>query len=157
MSSLAIRGGVYLPHCLYWYAVTTTFNKLNKDWNAEPNVPFPEVSVDGSEVVLEFEANSSLYPQFEERQKLRLRFFDVYRYRLGLTNDEGWARGQCRFSGIAPEWGEFYEVSGDLKFGKCPDDWVVVSDVVGGNQRHFLFYLRDETFECTASDWLLEK
>jgi hypothetical protein len=29
---------------------------------------------------------------------------------LGRTNDEGWYLGQCRFSKVAPTWGEFYHV-----------------------------------------------
>lgn len=28
---------------------------------------------------------------------------------------------------------------------------------VGQTSRHFLFYLRDETFECEADDWILEQ
>jgi hypothetical protein len=46
-------------------------------------------------------------------------------YRLGGTNDEGWYVGQCRFSKVAPAWGEFYEVDGDLKLESSSDDWVV--------------------------------
>jgi hypothetical protein len=49
------------------------------------------------------------------------------RYRLGNTNDEGWYRGQCRFSKLAPAWGEFYEVEGDPLMDKAPDDWVQLS------------------------------
>ena len=63
--------------------------------------------------------------------------------------------GQCRYSHIAPEWGEFYEVTGDLQMEKCPNDWIDVGPPQKRN-RHFLFYFRDETFECDAMDWKLE-
>ena len=85
-----------------------------------------------------------------------------------LTNDEGWYRGQCRFSRLAPAWGEFYEVRGDLLLDFVPDPeefrshgvqleprplrWVTIGEP-GVTSRHFLFYLRDQTFECDATDW----
>jgi hypothetical protein len=81
-----------------------------------------------------------------------LRFLSCERYRLGPTNDEGWYRGQCRFSKVAPRWGEFYEVSGDLRLQECPDGWVTVGPA-HRTLRHFLFYFRDETFECDAAEW----
>lgn len=136
--------------------MATHFTKLNKDWNAEPNAPYPHVSIDGADVLLEFKANPFQFPQFVRGQVLRLRFKDAVRYRLGETNDEGWYRGQCRFSGKAPTWGEFYEVAGDLRLTECPDDWVTVNEASRTGLRHFLFYLRDETFECAAADWQLE-
>ena len=133
----------------------TQFRQLNDGWNAEPNAPDAAVQVAGGNVVLVFLANAFLFPRFAEGQRLRLRFKNARRYRLGSTNDEGWYSGQCRFSADAPEWGEFYEVAGDLKLERCPNDWHVVSKFPGG--RHFLFYLRDSTFECEADDWSLEE
>ena len=63
-------------------------------------------------------------------------------------NDEGWYMGQCRFSKLAPEWGEFYEVKGDLLLEKCPNDWKTINTCNG--EKHYLFYLRDSMFECDA-------
>ncbi|MBU3972721.1 MAG: hypothetical protein KKE42_02845, partial [Alphaproteobacteria bacterium] len=84
-----------------------------------------------------------------------LTFAGCTRWRLGLTNDHGWFGGQCRYSGIAPAWGEFYEIVDDDPVRDAPDDWRVEgSDKPSG--RHFLFYLRDETFECMADDWRFE-
>lgn len=136
--------------------MVTEFRKLNHDWNAEPNAPEPSVQVDGCDVVLEFFTNSFLFPRFSEGQRLRLRFTNANRYRLGPTNDEGWYRGQCRFSEEAPAWGEFYEVTGDLKLERSPHDWHRVGDARPAG-RSFLFYFRDETFECEADDWVLEQ
>jgi hypothetical protein len=46
--------------------------------------------------------------------------------------------------------GEFYEVQGDLKLESSPDDWVLLGPEPHAPAKHFLFYLRDETFECDA-------
>jgi hypothetical protein len=42
-----------------------------------------------------------------------------------------------------------------LRLAECPADWIEVG-VISDSLRHFLFYFRDETFECDASDWSLE-
>jgi hypothetical protein len=136
--------------------MATQFRQLNDGWNAEPNAPDPMVQADGDEVVLAVLANPYQFPRFADHQRLRLRFKNARKYRLGPTNGEGWYRGQCRFSGDAPAWGEFYEVSGDLKLDRCPNDWHVL-EITRPPGRHFLFYLRDETFECEADDWTLEE
>jgi hypothetical protein len=133
----------------------TTFRQLNVGWNAEPNAPDPRIEVDGRDVVVSFLMNPFEFPKFIVEDIGRLRFHSYSRYRLGSTNDEGWYRGQCRFSKIAPKWGEFYEITGDLRLAESPHDWIEVGPA-SANQHHFLFYFRDETFECDASGWNLE-
>jgi hypothetical protein len=55
---------------------------------------------------------------------------------------------------LAPDWGEFYEVTGDLRLERLPSDsWVCLADPPSNDTRHFLFYFKDETFECDASGW----
>jgi hypothetical protein len=134
----------------------TTFTRLNSDWSAEPNSPVSRVSVDGQDVVLGFILNFERYPQFQEGQLARLRFSDCSRYRLGSTNDEGWYRGQCRFSDVAPAWGEFYELHGDLRLDRVPGQWTQGPASLAEPARHFLFYFRDGTFECDAAGWRVE-
>ena len=132
----------------------TTFIHLNTNWNAEPNAPDPKVYIEKNKLILEFYVNPWAYEGFEEEDRAVLEFFECKRYRIGATNDEGWYQGQCRFSKTAPKWGEFYELQGDLKLDKCPEDWVEVG--LGEGNRHFLFYLRDETFECDADDFVFK-
>jgi hypothetical protein len=150
--------------------MATTFTKLNEGWNGAPNGDDPQVVIEGKNLFFEFRLNNLMYPQYKNAEKGILHFSNCWRYRLGETNDEGWYRGQCRFSRLAPEWGEFYEVQGDLlieaqlnpkafyieKFGiqmkPYSLDWVVLGNETNSS-RHFLFYLRDQTFECDASDW----
>jgi hypothetical protein len=138
----------------------THFEKLNENWNADPNSPEPQISFEGADLLLTFYLNAYVYRQFQEGDMGRLRFTDVWRYRMGSTNDEGWYRGQCRFSKLAPAWGEFYEVLGDLRlddpclFG-YRNDWRTLQPA-RENSKHYLFYFRDEQFECDASDFLFE-
>jgi hypothetical protein len=85
------------------------FLHLNLGWSAEPNAPEPHVEVQGSDIILRFYVNPSRFKELEEDEHGFLRFVNCAQYRLGSTNDEGWDRGQCRFSPITPKWGEFYE------------------------------------------------
>ena len=133
----------------------TTFRQLNIDWNAEPNAPNPQIAVEGRDVVVSFLMNPFKFPQFSAEDVGKLRFVSCQRYGLGATNDEGWYRGQCRFSKTAPRWGEFYEVGGDLRLDECPGSWVEIG-LAQYVLRHFLFYFRDQTFECDALDWRFE-
>ena len=128
--------------------------QLNEGWNAEPNAPDPLVSVEGGDVILDVKPNPYQFPEYAGIRRIRLTFRNCWRYRLGSVNDEGWYRGQCRFSSLAPKWGEFYEVSGDLRLDDLTD-WVDVGQQPSGS-RHFLFYLRDEEFECDAEGWTKE-
>jgi hypothetical protein len=134
-----------------------SFVPLNVDWNAEPNAPDPHIDVLGKDILLRFFVNPFQFEDFAEADIGFLRFVNCLRYRLGPTNDEGWYRGQCRFSKIAPKWGEFYEVSGDEMSTKGPTDWHVVSTNATCELHHFLFYFRDKTFECVAEDCVIER
>jgi len=132
----------------------TTFAKLSEGWNAEPNAPHERVSRDGRDVLLSFHLNPYQYPSFHVGDKGTIRFSECWRYRLGSTNDEGWYRGQCRFSGVAPAWGEFYEVRGDLRLTELTESWVILGEQ-SSETKHYLFYFRDTTFECDATGWQL--
>ena len=131
-----------------------SFQQLNSGWNADANAPYPSVEVVGSDVLLRFALNRFQYPAFTKDDVGVIRFKACSRYRLGNTNDEGWYRGQCRYSKIAPAWGEFYELIGPDDVANQPDDWVNIESEHSG--RHFLFYFRDDTFECFAADWLFD-
>ena len=133
----------------------TQFLHLNADWNAEPNAPEPRVSVSGGTLQLEFFLNPFAYDA-EEDEIARIYFEKCTLWRLGGPNDEGWYRGQCRFSKVAPRWGEFYEITGDSLLEHDGLVWNEV-DSSAHADRHFLFYFRDNTFECRASDWRLDR
>jgi hypothetical protein len=133
--------------------MATHFTKLNNGWNAEPNAPHMEVGVNVKTVTLSFLANSYQFADFVDGQIIRLQFNDVWRYAIGDVNDEGWYLGQCRFSKLAPAWGEFYEVSGNLRLDQFDAEWHVITELPDRPLRHYLFYFRDENFECDADSW----
>jgi hypothetical protein len=132
------------------------FLHLNAGWNAEPNAPAPVAEVQGFDILLRFYLNPFEFKEFEPDELGFLRFVNCERYRLGPTNDEGWYRGLCRFSHVAPKWGEFYEVSSKPEALKGPTDWELLNTRTVGEQHHFLFYFRDNTFECTAESCAIE-
>jgi|ERR1035437_5732129 hypothetical protein len=136
--------------------MNVSFIQLNRGWNAEPNAPDEFARVDGEDVLVQFHLNAFQFNDFSEGEIGVLRFLNCTRFRLGDTNDEGWYRGQCRFSHSAPGWGEFYAVIGDPNSTDGPDDWVVTPLSVRENLTHFLFYFRNHTFECVAKSCLIE-
>jgi hypothetical protein len=129
------------------------FKLLNEDWNAEPNAPNEKVAVSGSTVRLTFFLNPWAY---DADEKGCLAFEQCSMWRLGSTNDEGWYAGQCRYSKTAPGWGEFYELLGEDDQRFKPADWHELMPLTP-EARHFLFYLRDSTFECFATEWRFER
>lgn len=132
----------------------THFERLNHGWNAEPNAPAEQLSAVGECVTLEFYVNAFIFHDVREDDRGRLIFHGVTKYRRGPTNNEGWYRGQCRFSGLAPAWGEFYAVTGDLRDEAVR--WIVLSHPDQRPRVRYLFYLRDTTFECDAVSWRFE-
>lgn len=130
------------------------FLHLNPDWNADPNAPDVELTVEGDGVQLVFLLNPWAY-EAEKGEKGTLRFVDCSRWRWDATNDHAWFAGKGRYSNQAPEWGEFYEVIGDDR-AVNELDWEVLSPDTPSS-RHFLFYFRDETIELVAKDWSLSR
>lgn len=131
------------------------FIKLNENWNAEPNAPEASVSLDCSNLILEFAVNPWAYKGFEEGERARIIFKNCFKYRLGSTNDEGWYLGQCRFGKLAPEWGEFYQVIGSSPAVADATDWKIIG--TDNSRNHYLFYLRDCTFECEADSYEFQR
>jgi len=136
-----------------WFESETdlpTFEKLNDSWNAHPSVPQPDFTASSSNLVVRFVANRVVYPERADSDCVLLFFQSCSRYRITMVNDHGWFSGQCRFSGLAPEWGNFYEVHGNTWDTRDTTEWI---DLAGAGSRHFHFYFRDETLEVKAQDW----
>ena len=134
--------------------VNTSFHKLTKGWNAEPNSPDPKIELDGKTLPLLFYMNLYQFEEYDEDDVGEITFTNCSRYRLGTLNDEGWYRGQSRFVDIAHSWGEFYEIKGDPRMDYTSNDWQIVEHGETDHS-HYLFYFRDEDFECCAESWSL--
>lgn len=137
--------------------VKMRFDKLNIGWDAEPNAPIPiiEVNKSSSVIRLSFYLNSFIHDDVDEEDKGVLGFSNCYKYRLGATNDEGFYRGQCRYSNTGVKWGNFYRITNSDWRLTFPSDEVIVNKGIENNinLHHYLFYFRDETFECIADTY----
>ncbi|AZN99244.1 hypothetical protein EJ066_20095 [Mesorhizobium sp. M9A.F.Ca.ET.002.03.1.2] len=131
-----------------------SFRHLNLDWNAEPNAPDVELTVEGNTVQLTFRLNPWAYDA-SKGEKGTLRFIGCSRWRWDSTNDHAWFAGEGLYAGNAPKWGEFYEVIGDSR-PTSEHDWEVLSPD-GPKSRQFLFYFRDEAIEVISEDWSLSR
>lgn len=127
-----------------------TFTQLNIGWNAEPNAPGLKLTHHADCFAMTIKPNAYLFPKFERVAIISVRFYDCRKYRVTNVNDHGWYAGQCRFSKLAPDWGEFYEISGDTRDEMDTTPWVMLS---GSGSRHFHFYLRDNAVEVKAGSW----
>lgn len=106
----------------------------------------------GNDLVLEFELNPFVCETYKAGDPGFIRFTSVSRYRFTNINDEGWYLGQCRFSALAPEWGEFYQVTGAFRAEEQGAEWTLAGQGPSADC-NFLFYFRDNSFECSARNW----
>jgi len=128
--------------------------KLNKNWNSEPNTPEAEVLKTDDGIALTFLLNALIFQHIDEHDKGSIYFFNVYVYRLGSTNDEGYFNCDFRFKKEQLPWGEFYELFNSNWKHNFPDEKVILDDSINKNKlRHFIFFLKDQTFECLALDY----
>lgn len=126
------------------------FEHLNLDWNAEPNDPSEKINIEGNDLILEFTVNPWAYEGFKEEERCKVTFRNCTKYRVGNINDEAWYRKQCRFSNLAPSWGEFFLVKGEVDEFNDPNNWNEVGD---NGKNHYLFYLRDNEIEVKAENY----
>lgn len=133
------------------------FIKQNIGWDAEPNAPMPKIEIDKNtyNLTLSFYLNAFIHDDVDEEDIGILEFSNCHKYRLGATNDEGFYRGQCRFSKSGIIWGDFYKMVDTDWRNDFPKDEVVIDNYLKDNQdlHHYLFYFRDNTFECIAASY----
>lgn len=129
--------------------------KLNDNWNADPNSPEPAIHIKDKELYLEFYLNHYIYPHIKEGQKGVLVFSDCYMYRLGSPNDHGFYLKQYRYSPDDIKWGEFYKLIDSNWKNDFPADKIVSNKNLKNvdNLKHYLFFFRDNTFECIAKSY----
>ena len=131
------------------------FEQLNIGWNAEPNAPELQVKIKGTDVLIEFYLNTFAFEKFTQEDKVRINFYNCLQYRLGPPNDEGfYCFGQSRYKKHGVKWGEFYLVHNSNWQTDFPAP--VKLGASKNNMKHYLFYFRDETFECIASLYNIE-
>lgn len=128
--------------------------KITSDWNADPVSPGMDLEIIGNDLVMEIFVNYLVYDNYKEGDKAKITFENCSEYSLNTCNDEGYYYGQYRTNPNELPWGEFYEISNGLN-RDFPEPVVRLQ---GGNEnkKHFMFFFKDETFECLASDFSIE-
>lgn len=134
------------------------YTKLNNNWDSDPNVPIPTVKLIGKNLILSFKLNYFIYKNAKEGSAGVITFNDCIMYRLGSPNDEGFYLNQFRYSQKDIPWGGFYEIFESGWESTFPNDKKIVTEELKDKQllHHFLFFFRDETFECIAKSWTYE-
>jgi len=130
------------------------FVKISDKWNADPVSPEIDLKINGQDIVMEFFLNYFAFDNYSEGDKAKITFKNCSKYSLNTCNDEGYYYGQYRINYNELPWGEFYEIKGGLN-RNFPKPVVEVSNDLK-NKRHFLFFFKDETFECLADDYKIE-
>lgn len=128
--------------------------QLSNDWNADPVASEVNLKISNKNLIMEIYLNHYMFDRFVEGDKARITFENCYTYSLNSCNDEGYYYGQYRIDWKQLEWGEFYEIIGGLD-RKLPEPIVQLSDDLD-NKRHYIFFFKDETFECLADNYKVE-
>lgn len=136
--------------------------KLNKNYEADPNIGSPEIEIFENTLSLKFFLNSSKFA-FKEDQKGTIKFINCVMFRVGSPNDEGFFYSKIKdnikndsiwntsdFPEI--EWDNFYEVQNTPKdhfsrFYKIEDYQNL------DNLHHYVFFMKEATFECLAESY----
>ncbi len=127
--------------------VKNDFIKLNDGWDAEPNAPGLNIVLNNNDVVIVFLLD-------DEVTKLQIVFSNCFQYRIGKPNMDDFYLRKSKFNQYGIEWGNFYLINNSNWREEFPE-----AIKVGGNDRdlkHFIYYFRDETFECIASSYNVE-
>lgn len=134
------------------------YKKLNNNWNADPNAPEPEIYVKDGDLQIIFYLNYHIFDHIKQGQRGKLTFSNCYMYRVGSPNDHGFYLGQFRYGRDDIQWGEFYELFESDWQNNFPDDKVILKEILHNDKRlrHFLFFFRDEGFECLAKDFVFD-
>lgn len=128
--------------------------RLTTNWNADPVLPEIELKIDSTDLIMCIRLNHYVFENFKKGDKAKIRFKNCSLYSLNTCNDEGYFYGQYRTNPNELPWGEFYEIKSGLD-RNMPNPIVKITND-NSDKKHFIFFFKDETFECLASKYELE-
>jgi len=128
--------------------------QITKDWNAHSVSPKIELQVINSNLIMTIIVNDYVFEGFDEGDKASILFKSCSKYSLNTCNDEGYYYGQYRTNPNELPWGGFYEIKSGLD-REFPEP-IVNLTMENSNKRHFIFFFKDETFECLADDYEID-
>lgn len=115
------------------------------------------VKIFGANLRLSFYLNAFMYHQFNEGDIGAIKFKRCRQYRMGPPNEEGFfSYNQSRYKVYGVKWGEFYRVVESDWKSSFPQPIYINSKLDNNKLNHYLFYFRDETFECIAEDYVFK-
>ena len=127
---------------------------INKGSNAEPNSPMPTIRIEGRTVILSFYLNAFIYDDYEEDDIGILEFYNCRQYRIGSPNEDGfYIYNQSRYKKYGIRWGEFYLVQNSDWQDNFPQPIYIDASLKKDILNHYLFYFKDETFECVSETY----
>lgn len=132
------------------------YTKLNTDWNADPNAPETTISIDDDIVTLDFYLNYFNYKKYKEGDKGKLTFYNCHKYYFGEPNDEGYFMGHHRYKYTELPFGDFYLLKTDWHNDFPMKSKVLNPDTTNKDLKHFIFFFKENTFECVAKDFKLK-
>ena len=127
------------------------YEKININWNADPNAPEPIVWIKDGNLIVDFFLNYFVYDQFKEGDRAQIIFSNCSKYSLNHCNDEGYYRGQYRTNPNELPWGEFYEIKDGLD-NNFPEPLVQLTKPTQST-KHYIFFFRDHTLELNAENF----
>ena len=127
--------------------------QLNNDWNADPNAPEVQLSVENDTVRLGFFLNYFLYERFKKDDKAIVIFKNCHKYSFNSMNDEGYFMGQYRYKNHDLPWGEFYMLDTDWSKDFPVRYNTLIQNPEKDKLNHYIFFFKDNTFECLAENF----
>ena len=132
-----------------------TYTQITTDWNADPNDPQVQLSVGSLSVSLEFSLNNLQFDNFKIGDKAKLTFLNCHKFSFNNMNDEGYYMGQYRYKYNELPWGEFYKLETNWKTDFPRRHTVLNEDINIDKLHHYIFFFKDNTFECVAEKYEL--
>lgn len=129
---------------------------LTTDWNADPNSPEVELMVEGNTVMLDFFVNYFVFDKFKEGDRARVTFLNCLKYSFNSMNDEGYYREEYRYMHTDLPWGEFYILDTNWATDFPAGCTVLIGVPEKLKLNHYIFFFKDNTFECVAENYQLE-
>lgn len=148
----------------YTKGMEISFTKLNHGYESDPNSGRPIIEIYNTQVILKFELNHFIYGKFEAGQFGEIMFDDCSMFRVGDPNLDGLYRDPKNPKELRNDtiWNrsDFPDLEAHTFFQVEGSDWqhnfgpaaYVNKELSEDDQefKHFLFIMKDGTFECVA-------
>ncbi|MCE9517397.1 hypothetical protein K8Q96_00125 [Candidatus Nomurabacteria bacterium] len=143
------------------------FKKIDLPFKPDPNTAMPVIEVLNSNLLLSFESHELNDYDFKNFKIAKIEFVDCLIYRIGSPNDEGFylfgADPKINNDSIYSkkafpdlDFDAFYKVTGvDWKNNLLGNGTKVLNGQYKEkeNFNHFVFFMKDGTFECIAKEF----